>query len=47
MDAQADIAISGVILTGAGDKAFTAGAHISELAHLDPYPSGLGRLDAS
>ena len=31
-DARADEAIHGVILTGAGDKAFIAGADISELA---------------
>jgi enoyl-CoA hydratase/carnithine racemase len=29
--------VHGVILTGAGDKAFIAGADISELAHVDPY----------
>jgi enoyl-CoA hydratase/carnithine racemase len=33
-EAQADAAVGGVILTGAGDKAFIAGADISELAHL-------------
>jgi enoyl-CoA hydratase len=33
-DAQADPSILGVILTGAGDKAFIAGADISELAHV-------------
>jgi enoyl-CoA hydratase/carnithine racemase len=33
-DARDDAAIRGVILTGAGDKAFIAGADISELAHL-------------
>jgi enoyl-CoA hydratase len=33
-EAQADAAIRGVILTGAGEKAFIAGADISELAHL-------------
>jgi enoyl-CoA hydratase/carnithine racemase len=32
-DARDDAAIRGVILTGAGDKAFIAGADISELAH--------------
>src|ERR1700752_4249359 len=32
-DAQNDAAVRGVILTGAGDKAFVAGADISELAH--------------
>ena len=32
-DAQNDPAVRGVILTGAGDKAFIAGADISELAH--------------
>jgi enoyl-CoA hydratase len=36
-DAQADTSVRGVILTGAGDKAFIAGADISELAHLDAY----------
>src|SRR5208337_925588 len=32
--ARADDEVRGVILTGAGDKAFIAGADISELAHL-------------
>jgi enoyl-CoA hydratase/carnithine racemase len=32
-DAQDDTAVHGVILTGAGNKAFIAGADISELAH--------------
>ena len=32
-DARVDAAVRGVILTGAGDKAFIAGADISELAH--------------
>ena len=36
-DAKADTSVRGVILTGAGDKAFIAGADISELAHLDAY----------
>src|SRR5262252_3031957 len=36
-DAKADVAVHGVILTGAGDKAFIAGADISELAHVDAY----------
>jgi enoyl-CoA hydratase len=36
-DARADEAIRGVILTGAGDKAFVAGADISELAHLSAF----------
>src|SRR5882762_1357194 len=31
-DARADASVLGVILTGAGDKAFIAGADISELA---------------
>ena len=35
--AQADTSVRGVILTGAGDKAFVAGADISELAHLGAY----------
>ena len=33
-DAREDNAVRGVILTGAGDKAFIAGADISELAHV-------------
>src|SRR5215472_14509789 len=32
-DARDDAAVRGVILTGAGDKAFIAGADIAELAH--------------
>ncbi|SOE87768.1 Enoyl-CoA hydratase/carnithine racemase [Burkholderia sp. YR290] len=32
-DAREDTVVRGVILTGAGDKAFIAGADISELAH--------------
>src|SRR5262245_10329862 len=32
-DAQNDATVRGVILTGAGDKAFVAGADISQLAH--------------
>ena len=32
-DARDDAAVHGVILTGAGDKAFIAGADIGELAH--------------
>src|SRR5262249_28629681 len=32
-DARDDMAVHGVILTGAGDKAFIAGADIGELAH--------------
>ena len=32
-DAKADATVHGVILTGAGDKAFIAGADISELAN--------------
>jgi enoyl-CoA hydratase/carnithine racemase len=35
-DAQNDAAIRGVILTGAGDKSFMAGADISELAQVTP-----------
>jgi enoyl-CoA hydratase/carnithine racemase len=35
--AKADASVHGVILTGAGDKAFIAGADISELAHVDAY----------
>src|SRR3981081_471615 len=33
-DAKTDASVHGVILTGAGDKAFIAGADISELAHV-------------
>src|SRR5438445_9207484 len=50
-DAKADAAVHGVILTGAGDKAFIAGADISELAHVDAYEAeessrfGQGVLD--
>src|ERR1700744_5421497 len=36
-DAKADASVLGVILTGAGDKAFIAGADISELADVDAY----------
>ena len=36
-DAQADPSILGVILTGAGDKAFIAGADITELAHVTAF----------
>jgi enoyl-CoA hydratase len=36
-DAQHDPAILGVILTGAGDKAFIAGADIGELAHVSAF----------
>jgi len=32
-DARADVGVRGVILTGAGNKAFIAGADISELSH--------------
>jgi enoyl-CoA hydratase/carnithine racemase len=50
-DAKVDATVHGVILTGAGDKAFIAGADISELAHLDAYEAeessrfGQGVLD--
>src|SRR5215813_2354361 len=36
-DARDDATIRGIILTGAGDKAFIAGADISELAHASAY----------
>src|SRR6202021_398308 len=39
-DAKADASVQGVILTGAGDKAFIAGADISELSHVDAYGAG-------
>jgi enoyl-CoA hydratase len=35
--ARDDATIRGVILTGSGDKAFIAGADISELAHVTPF----------
>ena len=50
-DAKADVSVRGVILTGAGDKAFIAGADISELANVDAYDAeessrfGQGVLD--
>ena len=50
-DAGADPTVKGVILTGTGDKAFIAGADISELAHVDAYEAeessrfGQGVLD--
>jgi enoyl-CoA hydratase/carnithine racemase len=50
-DAKADASVQGVILTGAGDKAFIAGADISELANVDAYDAeessrlGQGVLD--
>jgi enoyl-CoA hydratase len=50
-DAKANTSVHGVILTGAGDKAFIAGADISELAHVDAYDAeessrfGQGVLD--
>jgi enoyl-CoA hydratase len=50
-DAKADTSVHGVILTGAGDKAFIAGADISELAHVEAYDAeessrfGQGVLD--
>jgi enoyl-CoA hydratase len=50
-DAKTDASVHGVILTGAGDKAFIAGADISELAHIDAYDAeessrfGQGVLD--
>jgi enoyl-CoA hydratase/carnithine racemase len=36
-DAREDDAVHGVILTGAGDRAFIAGADIGELAHLTAF----------
>lgn len=50
-DAKGDASVHGAILTGAGDKAFIAGADISELAHVDAYEAeessrfGQGVLD--
>src|SRR4029077_8744072 len=39
-DARDDAAVLGVILTGAGDKAFAAGADISEMANDTPTDAG-------
>src|SRR5260221_888083 len=36
-DAKADASVQGVILAGAGDRAFIAGADIGELAHLGAF----------
>jgi enoyl-CoA hydratase len=36
-EARDDAGVRGVILTGAGDKAFIAGADIGELAHLEAF----------
>src|ERR1700709_391121 len=50
-DAKADASVHGVILTGAGNRAFIAGADISELANVAPYDAeessrfGQGVLD--
>lgn len=50
-DAKADAAVRGVILTGAGEKAFIAGADIGELANVDAFDAeessrfGQGVLD--
>ena len=50
-DARDDATVRGVILTGAGDKAFIAGADISELAHATGFEAeqssrfGQGVLD--
>src|ERR1700752_761610 len=50
-DARDDAAVRGVILTGAGDKAFIAGADISELARTTAFEAeqssrfGQGVLD--
>ena len=50
-DAREDDAVRGVILTGAGDKAFIAGADIGELAHAEAFDAeeasrfGQGVLD--
>jgi enoyl-CoA hydratase/carnithine racemase len=50
-DARGDDGVRGVILTGAGDKAFIAGADIGELAHVSAFEAeqssrfGQGVLD--
>jgi enoyl-CoA hydratase/carnithine racemase len=50
-DAHSDPSVRGVILTGAGDKAFIAGADIGELAHVTAFEAeqssrfGQGVLD--
>src|SRR6201993_63014 len=51
LDARDDAAVRGVILTGAGNKAFIAGADIGELAHVAAFEAeqssrfGQGGLD--
>src|SRR5438477_11346878 len=44
-DAQDDAAVRGVILTGAGDKAFIAGADISELAQISAVEAEKSRSE--
>src|SRR5262245_59323588 len=44
-DARDDAAVRGVILTGAGDKAFIAGADIGELAHVSAVEAETGSRD--
>jgi len=39
-DARSDAVVRGVILTGAGNKAFIAGADIGELSHLTAFEAG-------
>src|SRR6516162_8248680 len=39
-DARNDVVVRGVILTGAGNKAFIAGADIGELSHLTAFEAG-------
>src|SRR6202008_1955122 len=41
-DARDDAAVRGVIVTGAGDKAFIAGADIGELAHTTAVDAEVG-----
>ena len=41
-DARSDASVRGVILTGAGDKAFIAGADIGELAQVSPVEAEEG-----
>jgi enoyl-CoA hydratase len=43
-DVREDAAIRGVVLTGAGEKAFVAGADIAELAALAPHQARLRSL---
>ncbi len=46
LQAKADSAVKGIILTGAGDKAFAAGADIQELSEMSAYEAKEFALNA-